>query len=118
MGTSSTVPDGAAPSFTEQQQRDMIRLFIDILDTREARHNRRSGNENNGDVSNHLALSPVPPVPAVVPNRHILRAEDIGFFNPEANEASAQGKHVIYLDVYTFVDWLMLMAAAHGEVAV
>lgn len=51
-----------------------------------------------------------------------LRAEDVGFFDPEyvaEKSRNAQvvnaGKHVIYRDVYTFVNRLKDLAYAHGD---
>jgi hypothetical protein len=39
-----------------------------------------------------------------------LRADDIGYFNPKAEDKDLQGKHIIYNDVYAFTDRLLMFA--------
>ena len=52
-----------------------------------------------------------------VPGRHSLRADDIGFFNPNAEgEGPVVGeKHVTFRDVFAFVDRLKEMKRRHSE---
>ena len=53
------------------------------------------------------------------PGRY-LRADDVGFFDPELDEGGSDsvvnvGKYVFYKDIFAFVDRLEDLAAARGE---
>lgn len=53
------------------------------------------------------------------PPTHVLRNEDIGFFDPDLEDkglgVTTTGKHTIYKDVFAFTDWLKHLAAINSE---
>ncbi len=55
-----------------------------------------------------------------VPVKTVLRAKDVGFFDPEYQDGTtghvtSAGKYVIYRDVYIFVEMLKNLAYTHAE---
>ena len=77
------------------------------------------------------APPPAPPAPPPLtsiwnPQKKLLRAEDVGFFDPEFQAEQEHGKstpgpvvnagkHAYYLDVFVFVDRLNELTRKHGE---
>ncbi|KAI1281036.1 hypothetical protein F5Y07DRAFT_317004 [Xylaria sp. FL0933] len=108
--TDSSEPDSPGPSITmaappmtaEQIAEIVSRTVAATMDSF-----RQKGNQNgeNGNVNT---------------NTSILKAEEVGFFNPsfkdhDGSGAVAQGKQTIYTDVWAFTDRLTHLAVTHGE---
>ena len=132
--TASYTPDPGNPNddFTPRQKESimaMLRNVISVIVSQEL--NKQSANQNPPPDP-----PPDPPPPTNIsftPPAKQLRAEDVGYFDPgykheedtspmkakqQYTPVVSVGKHVYYIEVYTFVDRLKDLAVSHGEQAV
>lgn len=125
-GTTEDIPrDDMAPEppnsgFNDAQRRELADIIANSVATSVANAlaNRPPGGGGNGP-------DPDPQPGPVVDNRNAnaeWKAEDVGFFDPEADGSSNadgpiinSGRHVFYTDVYTFVGRLQDLASVRGE---
>ncbi|CAD6581700.1 MAG: hypothetical protein ASARMPRED_000679 [Alectoria sarmentosa] len=109
------------PGFSQEQVTGLMTMISAVVD---ARLEQRLGNFN----TNRQQSSPFPSIEIPQPHQEqphapALRAEEVGYFDPEYQQKQGQqgpivnaGKYVYYRDVYIFVDRLKDLAVTRNDV--
>jgi hypothetical protein len=96
-------------NLTAADRQELIRMVDRMLDAREAARAQNQPPPQNQPPQIRAPLES---------DTRPLRADDIGYFNPDLQEddaAAASGKSIIYTDVYAFTDRLKHLASIHTE---
>ena len=102
------------PGFSDEQMNSLIHLFYNMLETELERRFPALANDRNQSPPR-----PTPSPVATIPSQSDrLKAEEVGFFDPEYQQDHSNGhelvvnagKYVYYRDVYVFVDPLKDLA--------
>lgn len=129
--TSQALP--IIPGFSREQVNDFMTMMSIVMDAKtDAKLEQRLGNFNTNRPQNSPIPDPQPhyeqqalsnlPDTSQHTNTVKLRAEEVGYFDPEYQQEQGSsgpvvnaGKHVFYKDVYVFTDRLKDLAAQRGE---
>jgi len=96
-------------NLTAADRQELIRMVDRMLDAREAARAQNQPPPQNQPPQIRAPLES---------DTRPLRADDIGYFNPDLRDddaMAAQGKNIIYTDVYAFTDRLEHLAGLYTE---